>query len=468
MTPTASPLSAHGEHGLAVLAFKVDALQFDLNRDLQFISMKDQVVRARTLILGAQQAGLFGPHPVQPDRANVIVLGGGVGGVSAALMACSLGLSVKLIEAADECFPLLNLGGDRLFSATVYDWPHEHSCSHKFPYVDPLRDSEIASKLRLTNDALEFPEKAVTAATLRETFLKQLATAKLKYGSRLEILQGHEVRTMDDVTTNRPSKVVKIEVHHGSTSRYLTAQIAIFAIGFGLDKKSEQTEAAKDFFSYKNLNTDVAKAVAGGGLVRIIGAGDGGLQEALRFVLSEKWHDLHLCVSELQTMLAAKGHLATWTRLCARLQSAEDQAVRAAMWGYSDELVYGELNAVYMREMEYLRKEAEDTLNEWRVSVVRQHRLRVELVDNSPYSKKAYALNRWWTGLLSILSDSKPELATLGRVAPEAVNGNADVELVRAGFAAADKQSQIGTAGSDDLLRRIAFQGIPMTLDAIV
>lgn len=79
--PTSSPLSTNGEHGLAVLAFKVDAFQFDLNRDLQFISMKDQVVRARTLILGAQHAGLFGPLQVGKDRANVIVLGGGVGGV---------------------------------------------------------------------------------------------------------------------------------------------------------------------------------------------------------------------------------------------------------------------------------------------------------------------------------------------------------------------------------------------------
>lgn len=383
-------------------------------------------------------------------------------------MACSLGLSVKLIEAADECFPLLSLGSDRLFSATVYDWPHEHSCSHKFPYVDPLRDSATASKLRLTNDALKFPEKAVTAATLRQTFLGQLATAKNKYGSRLEVLEGHEVRTMDDITTNQSSKVVKVEAHKGSKPRHLTAQIAIFAIGFGLDKKSEQTEAAKDFFSYKDLSADVARAQAGGGIVRITGAGDGGLQEALRFVLSDEWHDLHLCVSELQEMLAAGGHLAAWSKLCARLQSAEDQAVRAAMWGYSDELVYGELDAVYKREMEHLREVAPDTLKSWRLRVVRHGGLRVELVDKSPYSKKVYALNRWLTGLLSLLSDPPSGLATLERFVPGATHGSADVELVRAGFAAADKQPQIGTAGSDDLLRRIAFQGIPMSLDAVV
>lgn len=466
--PTYSALSAQGEHGLAVLAFKVDALQFDLNRDLRFISMKDQVVRARTLILGAQQAGLFGPLQVHPDWANVIVLGGGVGGVSAALMACSLGLSVKLIEAADECFPLLNLGSDRLFSATVYDWPHEHSCSHRFPYVDPLRDSETASKLRLTNDALEFPGKAVTAATLRQTFLGQLATAKNKYGSRLEVLVGHVVRTMDDITTNQPSKVVKVEARQGSTTRHLNAQIAIFAIGFGLDKQSKQTEAAKEFFSYRELNADVARAKAAGGRVRIIGAGDGGLQEALRFVLSDEWHDLHLCVSELQRMLDADGHLAAWSKLCARLQSAEDQAVRAAMWGYSDELVYGELDAIYKQEIAQLRKVAPETLKAWRGTVVRHSGLRVELVDNSPYSKKVYALNRWLTDLLSMLSDSPSGLAKLERLSPGATNGNADVELARAGFAATEKQPQIGTAGSDDLLRRIAFQGIPMSLDAVV
>ena len=402
------------------------------------------------------------------DRSNVIVLGGGVGGVSAALMACSLGLSVKLIEAADECFPLLSLGSDRLFSATVYDWPHEHSCSHKFPYVDPLRDSATASKLRLTNDALEFPDQAVTAATLRRTFLDQLETAKNKHGSRLEILEGHLIRTMDDITTNLSSKVVKVEAHKGSKPRHLTAQIVIFAIGFGLDKTNAQTEAAKDFFSYKDLKSHVDQAEAGGGSVRIIGAGDGGLQEALRFVLSDKWHDLHLCVSELQGMLAAKGHSAAWSKLCARLQSAEDQAVRAAMWGYSDELVYGELDAVYKREIEHLQKVAPDTLKSWHLSVVRHAGIRVELVDKSPYSRKVYALNRWLTGLLSSLSDPLSGLATLNRSAPGAMQVSADVELHRAGFAAADKQPQIGTASSDDLLRRIAFQGIPMSLDAVV
>jgi hypothetical protein len=36
------------------------------------------------------------------------------------------------------------------------------------------------------------------------------------------------------------------------------------------------------------------------------------------------------------------------------------------------------------------------------------------------------------------------------------------------GFAAAIKQPQVGTADEHDLLRRIAFQSIPMNLDAVV
>lgn len=160
-----SALKKDGEDGLAILAFKVQALQFDLNRDLKFISMKDQLIRGRTLVLAARQAGLIGPDPrVGPDQTNVIVIGGGIGGVSAALMACELGLSVKIVEAAPACFPLLGMGSDRLFSATVYDWPHAHSGSHAFPYVEPLRDKATAAQLRSNAAALRFP----SAESLRQ------------------------------------------------------------------------------------------------------------------------------------------------------------------------------------------------------------------------------------------------------------------------------------------------------------
>ncbi|MFE4568353.1 hypothetical protein ACFRMO_38485, partial [Streptomyces anulatus] len=45
--------------GLALLAYKIGPNQFELNRSLTYISMRDQVLRARTLIHTAIDAGLF-------------------------------------------------------------------------------------------------------------------------------------------------------------------------------------------------------------------------------------------------------------------------------------------------------------------------------------------------------------------------------------------------------------------------
>jgi hypothetical protein len=454
---------------LAVLAFKVGPLQFDLNRDLKFISMRDQVVRARTLILGAREAGLIGPSvETGTDKANVIVIGGGVGGVSTALMACQLGFSVKLVESDSECFSLLGLGSDRLFSATIYDWPHEHSGSHEFPYVASLRDIPTALKLRTNSTTLRFPSSAVTAGALRADFIAQLKVAEATYGSTFEVLRSHKLNGMVDVSLNQASGIMRVDAHGPGGTRHLTGQIVVFAIGFGLDKNSAQTSAAKDFFSYSGLKSDLTKAMTGNRFIRIVGAGDGGLQEALRFVLEDSWHDFHRCVSELRDLLRKGGHGDEWSQMCARLQSAEDQAARAAMWGYTEELVYGELNLVYERELKLLLNIAPTPVSNWHSQVVRPQNLLVELVDDSTFSKKVYGLNRWLAGLLYRLSDPQNNRAALTRITPDKRAGVPDVELIRAGFAATEKQRQIGTVDSGDLLRRIAFQGIPMNMDPVV
>lgn len=464
-------LHDHGEDGLAVLAFKIQAQQFDLNRDLKFISMKDQLIRGRTLVLAARQAGLIGPTMRSAsDEANVIVIGAGIGGVSAALMACELGLSAKLVEASAECFPLLGLGSDRLFSATAYDWPHAHSGRHAFPYIVSLRDNATAAQLRVQAARLQFPPIAETSQALRALFISQLQQYQTTFGAALDVLCKHRLASMDDVAVNATSKAVFVDLQGPAGPRRLRGQIVIFALGFGLDKDSQQTLAAKEFFSYQGLKADIAKAQvkSGGGLVRIVGAGDGGLQEALRFVLDDAWHDLHRCVSELEKKMEAAGNGAFWLQLCSRLQSAEDQALRSLMWGYTDERIYCELDALYQREMTELLAVAPGPVAQWHAVVVRKAALKVQLVDSSTYSMKTYGLNRWLTGLLERCAAAGSRHATLERVTPANAYGTPDVELTRKGFAAGTKQPQVGTADENDLLRRIAFQGIPMNLDAVV
>ncbi|CAM3527733.1 hypothetical protein [Paracidovorax anthurii] len=477
MSPAIGALNQYGEDGLAILAFKIQALQFDLNRDLKFISMKDQLIRGRTLMLAAYQAGLIGPIPLaEPDTSNVIVIGAGVGGVSAALMACELGLSVTLVESDTACFPLLGLGSDRLFSATVYDWPHLHSGKHKFPYVEVLRDDETVKGLRGDAATLRFPSTARTASELRAEFLGQLDAYKTKFGARLKILCGYRLGLMKDISANEPGNVVAVKVRDTKSpdsKLHLEGQIAVFALGFGLDKDIQQTEAAKDFFSYCDLKKDIEAAVAGpaAGIVRIEGAGDGGLQEALRFVLQDEWHDLHRCVSRLEEILLSDGLGTEWLQLCSRLQSAEDQALRSLMWGYTDERIYSELHALYERETAALLAVAAPSVLQWHNEVVRQAPFKVQLLDRAAYSMKAYSLNRWLVGLLLHVAMSPggaPGYVRIERVTPATADPKPNVTLRRYGFAGNTKPAMVGTAGEVDLLRRIAFQAIPMNLDSVV
>lgn len=464
-----SALRRQGEDGLPVLAFKVDSLQFDLNRDLKFISMKDQLIRGRTLVLAAYQAGLIrSTLRPGPNSAHVIIIGAGIGGISAALMACELGLKVKVVERSNDCFSLLNLGSDRLFSATVYDWPHAHSRSHEFPYVSDLRDDNTIKRLRAEAATLRFPDRPKTSAKLRTHFKEQLDDYQGHYGENLKILYGHRLNRMGDITTNVASKLVTVKTTdpHGAL-QYLEGQIVIVALGFGLDKNNEQTAAAKDFFAYNSLNLDVAKAISNGGPVRILGAGDGGLQEALRFVLDDDSHDLHKCVTELETILAGAGHEALWYKICSRLQSAEDQATRSLMWGYSEDHIYRELDAVYERELTLLLGAAGPAIREWHKRVARKGSFKVQLIDKSTYSTKTYALNRWLVGLLQRMPAVKGRV-TIERLVKAPEGETPSVELKRYGFAGGTKQGQIGTAGKKELLRRLAFEGIPMNLDAVV
>lgn len=464
-------LQNHGSAGLAVLAFKIQAQQFDLNRDLKFISMKDQLIRGRILVLAAREAGLIGPDKVsQTDGANVIVIGAGVGGVSAALMACELGLSVKLVESAPGCFPLLGLGSDRLFSATVYDWPHLHSSSHAFPFVDHLRDKSTADALVLQAKTLRFPKAARTSAELRSDFLDQLQQYQATFGASLDVMCEHSLASMNHVSINSASNLVFVKVQGPNGVRHLEGQILIFALGFGLDKDSKQTDAAKKFFSYCNLGVDVAKAQMNpsGGLVRIVGAGDGGLQEALRFVLDDAWHDLNRCVQLLQDKMVSSGMSAVWFRSLSRFQSAEDQALRSQMWGYTDLCIYYELDLLYKQQVAELVDSALPIIKAWREEVVRKGTFAVQLVDDCAYSMKAYGLNRFLTGLLEDPQAYSAGQVMLERELSTTASGTPDVVLERMGFAARTKQPQVGTADEDDLLRRIAFQSIPMNLDAVV
>lgn len=461
-----NPMQADAQWGLATLAFKVQSLQFDVNRDLKYISMKDQVIRGRTLIIGAKEAGLIGKRPFNAgDKSHVLIIGAGIAGISAALAACELGLRATVIEPAPMCFPLLGQGSDRLFSATVYDWPHLHAGSHAFPHLVKLRQASVLAQLAPCS-VLRFPDQPATAADIRKELLTQLANYQIDYPSTLDLRTSHRIMDMDDVGANPGGGFVFTKTFDSlGVERILQSEIVVFALGFGLDSSLEQTAAGKDFFSYDGLQSDLVKAAAGTQLIHIIGAGDGGLQEALRFLLQDPYHDLHRAVTILENSL--NGHGVGWAELRCMLQSAEDHAAKSLMWGYREDIVFSELDGIYDTVIDQILKLHPKAVEQWATTVLRPWPLRVELIDNSTYSKRVYALNRFLAILISKLMPS-PTRARLTRVIPSMATPWPDVVLTRAGFAATKPSGTVGTASEEDLLRRIAFRAIPMNLDTVV
>jgi hypothetical protein len=461
-----NPMQADTEWGLATLAFKVQALQFDLNRELKYISMKDQVIRGRTLMIGAKEANLIGQKSFDAEnKSHVLIIGGGIGGISAALTACELGLRATVIEPAPLCFPLLGQGSDRLFSATVYDWPHLHAGSHVFPHLHALRGSSVLTNLKNCS-VLRFPDRPETGEHIRKELLAQLAKYQIHYGSSLDIRTKHYIAQMDDVSANSVAGFVNTTFFDNLGAEVaFKSEIVIFTLGFGLDSKLEQTAAGKEFFSYQGLKSDLAKAAAGKQLVQIIGAGDGGLQEALRFILDDRYHDLHEAVTLLEREL--NGHGVGWLKFRCTLQSAEDHAVKSLMWGYSEDIIFSELDQIYDTVIKEMLANYPLALDQWASTVLRPVPLIVELIDTHTYSKRVYALNRFLTMLFTRLTQT-PSRASLHRVIPAAASPNPDVVLSRAGFGGAVPTATVGTASEEDLLRRIAFRAIPMNLDTVV
>ena len=455
--PQVGPLT---DHGLATLSFKVQPLQFDLNRDLKYVSMKDQIIRARTFILAARTAGLLGePKFDKEHEPNVIVFGGGISGISAALAVCEIGYSATVIESSNRCFPILGLGTDRLFSATVYDWPHRHFADHEFPYLASLRDATLAAKILGTKPAvLRFPQTPLTAAKLRSHLLSQLLGFQKRFGSALHVLHSHILEKPTHVWLNHSSKVVASKVLDSKgVEQHFESSVVIFAMGFGLDKEGQQTAAAREFFSYADLTSDIKVALASPSKrVRIEGAGDGGLQEALRFVLKESFHDLNTTVDLLEAELAAGNPSSSWRELLIEVQSVEDHAVKSLMWGYTEETVFEELHNIYLKIVKTLISRHHDAIVSWAEKVLRDASLTIELSDPWPFSGRVYALNRFLTMLVERLPVIKGK-TKLERVLSSKQSKSAAVE----------PSAQIGTASADDLLRRLAFQSIPMNLDAV-
>ncbi|WP_199693470.1 FAD-dependent oxidoreductase [Sorangium cellulosum] len=217
------------------------------------VTLASQQVRALNLVYALHE------RRIVPTNGAILVVGGGVAGMTAAAGAARLGYKVTLVEQRDELLPLLRGNAKRWLHPRVYDWP-EPDAEH------PEADVPV------------LPWRAAPAGEVVEQLERQWKA--LPELPRIEVLLSARVV---DLGQGAPRRV---SLNAPGLKRREVAAV-ILAVGFGLERRVEGV----DFVSYwddDNLDQSPRRSPA---RYFISGTGDGGLIDAVRARLRGFRHD---------------------------------------------------------------------------------------------------------------------------------------------------------------------------------
>lgn len=124
-------------NGLALLAHKCAPNVFDLSTDVVYASIRDQIVRAQLLIRDLRER--------DENCKSILIVGGGVSGVSAAAMASELEIKFLLVDAQDGPFSLQSNVKTRFVGPFMYEWPEIGYDSQNYPPKQALAKPPTAT-----------------------------------------------------------------------------------------------------------------------------------------------------------------------------------------------------------------------------------------------------------------------------------------------------------------------------------
>lgn len=219
------------------------------------VTLHSQQIRALNLVYSLRER-----HIVKPGD-EILVVGGGVAGLTAAAGAARLGLVVTLLERADELLHLQRNNKSRWIHPHIYDWPARES---------------------LTPDAT-IPVLGWKAALARDVVRQMLST--------YEALP-HDERTRIRVhlgakLTGLGSGPLRRVTWHAKGANDARVSAVILAVGFGLEREIKGV----NFVSYWDDDSLDRAPLKGHIKTLISGTGDGGLIDALRARLRDFQHD---------------------------------------------------------------------------------------------------------------------------------------------------------------------------------
>jgi hypothetical protein len=336
-----------------LIVHKAGIRLFNLSAGLNYVSIKDQTVRACALVDSIKASGWLQRSTPAADIYDVIVVGAGAAGVTAAWRAASYGLNVLVVEKAETPFPALLGCTDRMISFSMYDWPEPFCKAEHFPSLNdqPIRGKRIdEDNFPVFSNSSE-PQLASVYAMQWLTRLgldgNRLCISKTKYP--IEWNFGHiavpQRLQESGYAPSPPTVSVQLTpTAAGTPAREVQAAIVILATGIGVEREVDGYQPP----SFWGVNHQAPWAVppnknktpADKKNIVISGAGDGAIQDTLKSLFSKAVTNL---IPLAEYLLKGKE-----SRLIeAKLLAAERHAERQLLWGADDRAVYSALQTEY-------------------------------------------------------------------------------------------------------------------------
>ncbi|MGA2602483.1 MAG: FAD-dependent oxidoreductase, partial [Bryobacteraceae bacterium] len=293
--------------------------EFTIAGPLTPVSIRDQMIRAKMFADRAVEVGIIS------SSRDLLVLGGGAGGVTAAIRAAQLGIKTTLVEASRHCFGRQKGCTTRWVDPTQYDWPADHWDKGVYPWVPP---------------AMPLPWAAQISSVIAAVWEREFRRARARYPN-LTFLPLTTVRL---IAYRSGTKLVDVSV--GPVPHHVSSYGAVLiCVGFGMEKASLGT-----YSSYQFWDSDLLGSITGGSRVLIAGGGDGALQDFLRIATGKK------SARELLKSLPAGAQ----ALVSSAIHSAEDQAPRAGIWceRQHEHAVFKRLHKLYLDQVSELLKDA--------------------------------------------------------------------------------------------------------------
>ena len=228
---------------------------------------------ASRLTFSAQQARAFnlmwalGETGRIVEGQRLVVVGGGVAGLTAASAACSKGCDVTLFERSSDVLALQRGNYVRHIHPNILDWPAESSAQR----------------------STDWPFLNWTSATV-DNVVRQIEADWLRFADHITIRTRHEVLgPIIDADGSQVLRVVSLDASNPDPQP-VDCDYIVLAVGFGLERTLERVPG-RSYWLNDSLHQEVPFASAEARRILVTGCGDGGLIDGLRLCLRRFEHE---------------------------------------------------------------------------------------------------------------------------------------------------------------------------------